>query len=161
MLSDYCLKTCTSFNFISFFTFYCSVAFWQLIIIITTMMMMMMNIMTPTAQERLIFLKNFRHGRNQRGPKDGKQGMGFWGRRHQTRSPSAMGFWDRSGLWWSPGRWKVFSHYHHSGVSCLKQALMSQQWWNIVNISSTDFTMFRHGLLIVKHVRACSVRTQY
>jgi len=34
LLSDYCLKTCTptSFNFISIFTFYCSVAFWQLTI---------------------------------------------------------------------------------------------------------------------------------
>jgi len=32
MIMDYCLKTCTSFNFISIFTFYCSVAFWQLII---------------------------------------------------------------------------------------------------------------------------------
>jgi len=29
---DYCIKTCTSYNFISIFTFYCSVAFWQLII---------------------------------------------------------------------------------------------------------------------------------
>ena len=32
LLSDYCLKTCTSFNFISIFTFYCSVAFCQVII---------------------------------------------------------------------------------------------------------------------------------
>ena len=31
LLSDYCLKTCTSFNFILIFTSYCSVAFWQLI----------------------------------------------------------------------------------------------------------------------------------
>ena len=32
LLSDYCIKTCSSFNFISIFTFCCSVAFSQLII---------------------------------------------------------------------------------------------------------------------------------
>jgi len=35
------------------------------------------------------------------------------------------------------------------------EAVMSQQWWNIVKLSSTDFRIFRHGFLISKHVHAC------
>jgi len=31
---------------------------------------------------------------------------------------------------------------------------MSQHWWSVVKIASTDFRMFKHGFLIAKHSRA-------
>jgi len=40
--------------------------------------------------------------------------------------------------------WLQYSYRHGQWVSEIKEALMSQQsWWN-VKISSTDFWMFRH-----------------